>query len=92
MPGVLQLEAMAQVGGVLLLNTIENPKSIWVYFVAIDNARFKKPVIPGDVLVLELEMTALKRGICKMTGKATVDGQLVCSADLVASVIPKNRS
>lgn len=91
MPGVLQLEAMGQVGGILLLNTIENPKSIWVYFVAIDNVRFKKPVIPGDTLVLELEMTALRRGICKMSGKAFVDGQLVCSADMVASVVPKNR-
>ncbi|MEO0897104.1 MAG: bifunctional UDP-3-O-[3-hydroxymyristoyl] N-acetylglucosamine deacetylase/3-hydroxyacyl-ACP dehydratase [Bacteroidota bacterium] len=91
MPGVLQLEAMAQVGGILLLNTIENPKSIWVYFLAIDNARFKKPVIPGDTLILELEMTALKRNICKMKGKITVDGQLVCSADLVASVVPKDK-
>ncbi|MEO1416330.1 MAG: bifunctional UDP-3-O-[3-hydroxymyristoyl] N-acetylglucosamine deacetylase/3-hydroxyacyl-ACP dehydratase [Bacteroidota bacterium] len=91
MPGVLQLEAMAQVGGILLLNKIENPQSVWVYFVAIDNARFKKPVIPGDTLVLELEMTALKRSICKMKGRALVDGQLVCSADLVASVVPKDK-
>ena len=91
MPGVLQLEAMGQVGGILLLNTIENPQSIWVYFVAIDNVRFKKPVIPGDTLVLELELTALKRSICKMSGKGYVDGQLVCSADLVASVVPKNK-
>ena len=90
MPGVLQLEAMGQLGGILLLNTIEDPKSIWVYFVAIDNARFKKPVIPGDVLELELEMTALRRSICKMSGKAFVDGNLVCSADLVASVVPKS--
>lgn len=91
MPGVLQLEAMAQVGGILLLNTIDNPKSIWVYFVAIDNARFKKPVIPGDTLILDLELTALKRSICKMTGRITVDGQLVCSADLIASVVPKDK-
>ena len=91
MPGVLIVEAMGQVGGILLLNTIENPQSIWVYFVAFDNVRFKKPVIPGDTLVMELEMTALKRSICKMTGKAYVDGQLVCSADLIASVVPKNK-
>ncbi|MDX1909597.1 MAG: bifunctional UDP-3-O-[3-hydroxymyristoyl] N-acetylglucosamine deacetylase/3-hydroxyacyl-ACP dehydratase [Bacteroidia bacterium] len=89
MPGVLQLEAMAQVGGVLLLNSIENPQSIWVYIVGIDNARFKKPVIPGDVLVMELELTALRRGICKMSGRVLVDGQVVCTADLVASVVPK---
>ncbi|MEM9986087.1 MAG: bifunctional UDP-3-O-[3-hydroxymyristoyl] N-acetylglucosamine deacetylase/3-hydroxyacyl-ACP dehydratase, partial [Bacteroidota bacterium] len=74
MPGVLIVEAMGQVGGILLLNIIENPQSIWVYFVAFDNVRFKKPVIPGDTLVMELEMTALKRSICKMTGKAYVDG------------------
>jgi len=91
MPGVLQIEAMAQVGGILLLNTIENPQSIWVYIVAINNARFKKPVIPGDTLRLELEMQALKKRICKMHGKAFVNGTLVCSADLVASVIPKNQ-
>ena len=91
MPGVLQLEAMAQVGGILLVNSIENPKSIWVYFVAIDNARFKKPVIPGDTLILELEMTTQRRSICKMSGKGYVDGKLVCSADLVASVVPKNK-
>ncbi|MDP5170769.1 MAG: bifunctional UDP-3-O-[3-hydroxymyristoyl] N-acetylglucosamine deacetylase/3-hydroxyacyl-ACP dehydratase [Bacteroidia bacterium] len=89
MPGVLQLEAMAQVGGILLLNNIENPKTVWVYFLAIDNARFKKPVKPGDTLKLELEMTAMKRNICKMTGRAYVDGVLVCSADLVASVVQK---
>lgn len=91
MPGVLQVEAMGQLGGILLLNTIDNPKSIWVYFVAIDNVRFKKPVIPGDTLILELEMIALRRNICKMSGKAYVDGQLVSSADLVASVVPKDK-
>ncbi len=89
MPGVLQIEAMAQVGGILLLNTIENPQTVWVYIAAIDNARFKKPVIPGDVLVLQLELIAMKRGICKMKGKAFVDNQLVCETDLTASIIPK---
>ncbi|MCS7027802.1 MAG: bifunctional UDP-3-O-[3-hydroxymyristoyl] N-acetylglucosamine deacetylase/3-hydroxyacyl-ACP dehydratase [Bacteroidia bacterium] len=92
MPGVLQLEAMAQVGGILLLNTVENPNDVWVYFLAIDNARFKKPVIPGDQIVFELEMVSLKRGICRMNGKATVDGKLVSEAELVASIIPKNKA
>ncbi|MEL6848875.1 MAG: 3-hydroxyacyl-ACP dehydratase FabZ [Bacteroidota bacterium] len=91
MPGVLQLEAMGQMGGILLMSTLEKPEDYWVYFVAIDNARFKKPVIPGDTLTLELEMEALRRGICKMTGKAFVDGNLVCSANLVASLVPKNK-
>lgn len=91
-PGVLQLEAMAQVGGVLLLNTVEDPQSMWVYFVAIDNARFKKPVRPGDTLVFKLELVNLRRGICKMHGEAFVDDQLVCSADLVASLVPKSQT
>ena len=91
MPGVLQIEAMAQVGGILLLNTIENPKSIWVYIVAVDNARFKKPVVPGDTLTLELKMTALRRSICKMSGKVYVEGKVVCEADLIASVVPKDK-
>ncbi|MEM6265397.1 MAG: bifunctional UDP-3-O-[3-hydroxymyristoyl] N-acetylglucosamine deacetylase/3-hydroxyacyl-ACP dehydratase [Bacteroidota bacterium] len=90
MPGVLQLEAMAQVGGILLLNTVEDPQAVWVYFLAIDNARFKKPVIPGDTISFQLEMTALKRGICKMKGKAYVGDTLVSSADLVASLVPKD--
>ncbi len=91
MPGVLQIEAMAQAGGILLLNNIENPKSIWVYIVAVDNARFKKPVVPGDTLVFELKMTAMRRSICKMSGKAYVDGKVVCEADLTASVVPKDK-
>ncbi|HEX2901563.1 MAG TPA: bifunctional UDP-3-O-[3-hydroxymyristoyl] N-acetylglucosamine deacetylase/3-hydroxyacyl-ACP dehydratase, partial [Bacteroidia bacterium] len=77
MPGVLQLEAMAQVGGILLLNKVENTEKVWVYFLAINNARFKKMVIPGDVLTFKLQLDSLKRNICKMYGKAFVDGKLV---------------
>lgn len=89
MPGVLQLEAMAQVGGILLMNKVEDYTKIWVYFVAIDNARFKKMVKPGDTLHFKIQMEFFKRNICKMKGEAYVDGDLVCSADLVASVVPK---
>ena len=89
MPGVLQLEAMAQVGGILLLNIIENPKDYWVYFLAIDNAKFRKPVIPGDQIHFRLEMLNLKRGICKMHGKAFVDDKLVSEAELMASLVKK---
>lgn len=89
MPGVLQLEAMAQIGGILLLNTIENPNDVWVYFLAIDNARFKKPVIPGDTLHFKLELKSIKRNICMLSGKAYVDGTLVCEADLVSSFVKK---
>jgi UDP-3-O-[3-hydroxymyristoyl] N-acetylglucosamine deacetylase/3-hydroxyacyl-[acyl-carrier-protein] dehydratase len=90
MPGVLILEAMAQAGGILLLNQIENPENYWVYFVAINNARFKKPVIPGDQIIFKLKKESFRRNICKMTGKAYVQEQLACEADLVASLVPKN--
>jgi UDP-3-O-[3-hydroxymyristoyl] N-acetylglucosamine deacetylase/3-hydroxyacyl-[acyl-carrier-protein] dehydratase len=90
MPGVLQLEAMAQVGGVLLLNIIDNPSDHWVYFLAIDKARFKKPVLPGDKLEFKLELLNLKRNICKMFGRAFVDDALVCEAELVASLVKKD--
>ncbi|MCS6789358.1 MAG: bifunctional UDP-3-O-[3-hydroxymyristoyl] N-acetylglucosamine deacetylase/3-hydroxyacyl-ACP dehydratase [Bacteroidia bacterium] len=90
MPGVLILEAMAQVGGILFLNIVENPQDYWVYFLAIDGARFKKPVVPGDQLVFRLDMLQLKRGICKMAGKAYVEDKLVCEAELTASLVPKS--
>lgn len=90
MPGVLQLEAMAQAGGILLLNIIDDPKDHWVYLLAIDKARFKKPVVPGDQLHFRLELISLKRNICKMFGRATVDDALVCEAELVASLIRRN--
>jgi UDP-3-O-[3-hydroxymyristoyl] N-acetylglucosamine deacetylase/3-hydroxyacyl-[acyl-carrier-protein] dehydratase len=92
MPGVLQLEAMAQVGGILLLNKVENPENVWVYFLAINNARFKKMVIPGDVITFKLQLDGLKRNICKMTGKGYVDGKLVCEAELVAGLVDKNKA
>ncbi|MCS7297352.1 MAG: bifunctional UDP-3-O-[3-hydroxymyristoyl] N-acetylglucosamine deacetylase/3-hydroxyacyl-ACP dehydratase [Bacteroidia bacterium] len=90
MPGVLILEAMAQVGGILFLNIVENPQDYWVYFLAIDGARFKKPVVPGDQLVFKLDMLQLRRGICKMAGKAYVDDKLVCEAELTASLVAKS--
>ncbi|MFN8394351.1 MAG: bifunctional UDP-3-O-[3-hydroxymyristoyl] N-acetylglucosamine deacetylase/3-hydroxyacyl-ACP dehydratase [Bacteroidia bacterium] len=89
MPGVLQLEAMGQVGGILLLNKVPNPENVWVYFVGMNNIRFKKPVIPGDVLHMKLQMDSLRRGMCKMFGKAYVNGKLVCEAELTAAVVEK---
>jgi UDP-3-O-[3-hydroxymyristoyl] N-acetylglucosamine deacetylase/3-hydroxyacyl-[acyl-carrier-protein] dehydratase len=86
MPGVLILEAMAQTGGILLLNGIENPGNKLVYFMAIDNAKFRKPVIPGDQLVFELTMVSRKTKICRMAGKAYVDGILVAEADMMATI------
>lgn len=89
MPGVLIIEAMAQAGGILLLNTVENPESKVVYFMGIDEVRFRKPVMPGDQLKFELEMLQYRRGTCKMRGKAFVDEELVCEALLMATVVDK---
>ncbi|HUV31598.1 MAG TPA: bifunctional UDP-3-O-[3-hydroxymyristoyl] N-acetylglucosamine deacetylase/3-hydroxyacyl-ACP dehydratase [Acidobacteriota bacterium] len=89
MPGVLILEAMAQAGGVLLLSAIEEPQTKLVYFMSIDNAKFRQPVTPGDQLRFVLEMHAFRRGTCKMSGQAFVDGKVVASADFMARVMDR---
>ena len=85
MPGVLIIEALAQVGAVLILSQEEFKGKI-AYFGGINNAKFKKKVVPGDTLTLELEMTALKGPIGMGKAKATVNGVLAASADLVFAV------
>jgi UDP-3-O-[3-hydroxymyristoyl] N-acetylglucosamine deacetylase/3-hydroxyacyl-[acyl-carrier-protein] dehydratase len=92
MPGVLQLEAMAQVGGILALNNIEDPQNFDTYFLKIDKAKFKQKVIPGDTLILKLElMSPIRRGICEMKGTAYVGNKLVTEAELVAQIIRKEK-
>jgi UDP-3-O-[3-hydroxymyristoyl] N-acetylglucosamine deacetylase/3-hydroxyacyl-[acyl-carrier-protein] dehydratase len=89
-PGVLQIEAMAQTGGILLLNTVEDPKNYWTYFLSIENARFRKMVVPGDTVIFKCELLApIKRGIAKMQGQAFVAGNLVCEAIMSASIVKK---
>jgi len=92
MPGVLILEALAQTGGILMLNSLpedEIQKKL-VYFMKIDNAKFRKPVVPGDQLILEAELVGKKGGrYVSMKTKAFVDGQLVCEADMMAAVVDK---
>ncbi|WGE34387.1 3-hydroxyacyl-ACP dehydratase FabZ [Actinobacillus genomosp. 1] len=85
-PGVLILEAMAQATGVLAVATHGkmNQDELY-YFAAIDNARFKRPVVPGDQLTFEVEFLKEIRGITKFSGKAFVDGKLVCEADLMCA-------
>ncbi len=86
MPGVLILEGMAQAGGVLAFHTV--PEMIGnklLYFAGIDKARFRKPVVPGDQLVFQMELLKHKRGIMVMSGKAYVDETLVAEAELMAS-------
>jgi UDP-3-O-[3-hydroxymyristoyl] N-acetylglucosamine deacetylase/3-hydroxyacyl-[acyl-carrier-protein] dehydratase len=84
MPAVLIIEAMAQVGGVLLLSMVENPKTKLVYFMGIDKAKFRKPVLPGDQIRFELEMLKLRMNACKMKGKAYVGDDLVAEAELLS--------
>jgi beta-hydroxyacyl-ACP dehydratase FabZ len=92
MPAVLIIEAMAQAGGVLLLNTVERPETKLMYFMGIDNAKFRKPVRPGDTLRFELSLTKLRRKICKMHGKAYVEKDLVAEADLLSTVVDREES
>jgi len=89
MPAVLIVEAMAQVGGVLLLNTVEDPDSKLVYFMGIDNAKFRRPVLPGDQLIFDLELVRLRRRMCKMNAKAFVRGQLVAEAELSSTIVDR---
>ncbi|PIQ08671.1 MAG: UDP-3-O-[3-hydroxymyristoyl] N-acetylglucosamine deacetylase [Ignavibacteriales bacterium CG18_big_fil_WC_8_21_14_2_50_31_20] len=92
MPGVLILEALAQTGGILMLNSLpENEiQNKLVYFMKIDNAKFRKPVVPGDQLILEAEMVGKTGGkYVSMKTKAFVEGQLVCEADMMAAIVDK---
>jgi len=86
MPGVLIVEAMAQVGGMLLLGAVPDPQSKVVYFTSLDSVRWRRPVRPGDQLRFVLEVVQVRGMMCKMKGVATVDGELVCEADLGAAV------
>ncbi|HEX8848551.1 MAG TPA: 3-hydroxyacyl-ACP dehydratase FabZ [Gemmatimonadaceae bacterium] len=89
MPGVLIVEAMAQVGGILLMGEMDDPESKVVYFMSLDNVKFRRPVKPGDQLRFELEMTQIRGPVCKMRGLAKVDGEVVCEADMAAMVRDK---
>ena len=92
MPGVLQIEAMAQTGGILAMNSVEDPENYWTYFLNIDNAKFRKMVTPGDTIIFKCEIKEpIKRGIMKMTGQAFVAGQLVCEATLTAAIVKKDK-
>ncbi|PIZ06100.1 MAG: UDP-3-O-[3-hydroxymyristoyl] N-acetylglucosamine deacetylase, partial [Flavobacteriales bacterium CG_4_10_14_0_8_um_filter_32_5] len=88
MPGVLQVEAMAQVGGILALSSLPDPENYITYFIKIDKVKFKKKVIPGDTLVFKLELiTPIRRGIVHMEGKGYVNGQMVIEAEMMAQLV-----
>lgn len=89
MPGVLIIEAMAQTGGVLLLNSFPNPEEKLVYFMQINNAKFRKPVVPGDQVFMEVELTHKKSKVVMMQGKAYVNDVLVAEADFMAGIVDR---
>jgi UDP-3-O-[3-hydroxymyristoyl] N-acetylglucosamine deacetylase/3-hydroxyacyl-[acyl-carrier-protein] dehydratase len=87
-PGVLQIEAMAQVGGIFALSKVEDPHLYSTYFMKIDNVKFKQKVVPGDTIVFELSLLSpIRRGLVEMGGKAYVNGKLVMEAEMLAQVI-----
>lgn len=88
MPGVLQIEAMAQVGGILVLNTVPDPENYTTYFLKIDRVKFKRKVVPGDTLVFRLELLEpIRRGIANMFGQAFVGDNLVMEGELLAQIV-----
>ena len=91
MPGVLIIESMAQVGGMLLMDLVpeEQRRQTVVYFMSLDKVKFRRPVLPGDQLRQELEMVQFRGKTCKMAGKAYVDGNLVCEAEMMARVVDR---
>lgn len=88
MPGVLQIEAMAQVGGIFALSGVEDPEHWSTYFMKIDNVRFKQKVMPGDTVLFKLQLASpIRRGLVHMTGKAYVGDKLVSEAEMLAQII-----
>lgn len=89
MPGVLIIEAMAQTAGVLVLNRMQDRDSKLVFLATIEQARFRKPVVPGDQLRMEVNIQKLKPSVAKMHCEATVDGARVAEADLICTLVDK---
>jgi 3-hydroxyacyl-[acyl-carrier-protein] dehydratase len=89
MPGVLIIEAMAQCGGLLLLQEVEDRENKLLYFAAIDECRFRRPVIPGDQLRIEMEAVSWKLNVCKLRGQASVNGEVACEATLMCKMVDR---
>ena len=87
MPGVLVIEAIAQAGGILLYHSIPDPANKLVFLSMIDKAKFRKPVVPGDQMRLEVEVMKLKNRICQIRGKACVGGEIAVEGEIMASVL-----
>ncbi len=90
MPGVLIIEAMAQTGGLLLLQEVPDREKKLLYFVAVDDARFRRPVVPGEQLILEVTVVSWRGNFCKLAGKATVNGDLAAEATLMCKMVDRD--
>lgn len=92
MPGVLQVEALAQAGAILLMTQkVEDSENSIMVFTGIKNAKFRRQVVPGDQLKLEVALGQMRRNFVTMTGVATVDGEVACELEASAAVVPKNQ-
>jgi len=92
MPGVLQIEAMAQAGGVLVLKSVPDPENYLTFFMKIENAKFKNPVVPGDTLVFKMELLSpIRRGICHMQATAYSRGRITTEAEMMAQIVRKDQ-
>ncbi len=91
MPGVLQIEAMAQSGCIVMLKTkVEDPSKVMIVFSAINKAKFRRPVVPGDQLRMEVQLVEQRRNFVTMAGRATVDGQLTCELEATAALVDRS--
>jgi 3-hydroxyacyl-[acyl-carrier-protein] dehydratase len=91
MPGVMIVEAIAQTGGLLLLLDVPDRANKLLFFVAIDGARFRRPVVPGDQLRIEVKVLSWRGDFCKLEGKATVDGQLAAEGTVMCKMIDREQ-
>lgn len=89
-PGVLLVEGMAQAGGILLLHEVEDRTNKLLYFMSIERARFRRPVVPGDQIRYEVEILRLRSSTCKLQGRATVDGELAAEAVCMSAMVDRN--
>ncbi|WP_103665474.1 3-hydroxyacyl-ACP dehydratase FabZ [Gracilimonas amylolytica] len=89
MPGVLQVEALAQAGALMLMLQSEDPENTLMVFTGINKCKFRKQVVPGDQLMLEVELGSKKRNFVTMTGKATVDGKVACELEASAALVQR---
>lgn len=89
MPGVLILEAMAQTGGALLFGSVPDREKKLIYLIGVDKARFRKPVVPGDQLRMEVSVTRIKGNFCQLWAEAFVDGEKVAEAEFLSTMVEK---